>query len=238
MPNELAVKQSQEPSVAGMLQAVIEKGITAENVTALEQLVGLYERMEKRNSEKAFADAFVKLQTEMPVIVASSIIPNRGKYERFEDVMNVVGPLLTKNGFAVSFEQAADDKRITVICHLQHVAGHSKRTPFAVRLGGRADSDTQADCKASTTAKRNALLQALNVVIRQDCLQDEDDARNDGDFISAKEAANMRDRLEACGADEKAFLEYAGADSFEKIYEARKESLYAAIARKEKAAGK
>lgn len=238
---ELALKEQQlapaqePPPVAAMLQTVIDRGVTAENVTALEQLVGLYERLEAKNAEKAFNAAFVALQNELPVIVAQSVIPNRGKYERFEDVMHVVKPLLIKNGFSVSFEQLADDKRIKVTCHLRHVGGHSQSTPFAVRLGGKADSDTQADCKASTTAKRNALLQALNIVIRQDCLQDEDDAHNESsEFITQQEADELRDWVNQTDSDPIAFLEYAGATKFEDIRASRLEDLKKALRKKSK----
>lgn len=228
----LATVPNQQPSVAGMLQAVIHQGVTKENVTALEQLVGLYERLEARNAEKAFNEAFNALQDQLPQIVATSDIPNRGKYERFEDVMRVVKPLLVENGFAVSFKQAADDKRITVTCRLKHIAGHSEDTPFAVRLGGRADSDTQADCKASTTAKRNALLQALNIVIRQDVYQNEDDPRNDAGFITQQQADELRELCDETSSDRKKFLEFAGADDFEKIYSSRLDDLMDKLNRK------
>lgn len=233
--SETALAVVQDP-VALMLQGVIEKGVTAENVTALEQLVGLYERMQKRSAEQEFAKAFVALQSQMPVIVASSVIPNRGKYERFEDVMRVVGPLLVTNGFSISFEQSADDKRITVKCHLRHVAGHSVSTPFAVRLGGRADSETQADCKASTTAKRNALLQALNVVIRQDCMQDEDDARMEGGFITPEQAAELERRVKETKADRAKFLKHAGAETFAEIRDSRFADLDETLKKREREA--
>lgn len=227
----------EEPSIGAMLHTFIEKGVTAENVSALDQLCRLKERMDERDAERKFNGAFVALQSDMPVIVASSVIPNRGKYERFEDVMRVVGPLLQSHGFAVSFEQKADDKRITVTCHLRHIAGHSSSTPFSVRLGGRADSETQADCKASTTAKRNALLQALNIVIRQDIYQsDEADATMEGGTITADQALDLRALCEEVKADKKKFLEFAGAESFETIATARFSDLLAMLQRKQREA--
>lgn len=210
------------PSIAQLLQGVVERGVTAENTEALTKLCDLYERVEAKNAERAFNSAFVALQSEVPVIVASSVIPSRGKYERFEDVMEKVGPLLRKHGFAVSFEQRADDKRITVTCHLRHIEGHSQSTPFSVRLGGRADSETQADCKASTTAKRNALLQALNIVIRQDIYQsDEADAMIEGGSVTKEQAAELRLLCEETGSDIPRFLAFAGAPKFEEIASAR-----------------
>lgn len=226
-------RPSEPPSVGQMLSAVIEKGVTAENVAAIEKLVGLYERMEVRNAEKQFAEAFVALQNDIPVIVASSVIPNRGKYERFEDVMRVVGPLLVKHGFTVSFSMDFREGRVLETCTLRHIGGHSQSNSFAVRTGGKADSDTQADCKAATTAKRNALLNCLNIVIRQDALLDEGaDANLDGAFISAEKAGVLSDLVAATKSDAALFLKFAGADKFEEIPEARFDRLVSALRKK------
>lgn len=207
----------QTPNVADMLQAVIQGGVTNENVGALEKLVGLYERMEAKRAEQQFAEAFAKLQSELPIITATSVIPNRGKYEKFEDIWRQVGATLNRNGFSVSFDQHADDKRITSTCTLRHVAGHSVPTKFGVRLGGRADSDTQADCKASTTAKRNALCYALNIVIQQDCMADEDDPRNEGGNVTEDQAFELERRVKELNVDVTAFLRFAGAATFATI---------------------
>lgn len=218
-----------------MLQGVIDKGVTAENAQALTTLCDLFQKVEAKNAEREFNAAFVALQRELPVIVASSIIPNRGKYERYEDVWRQVKDPLQRNGFSVSYSQSADDKRITVSCHLRHVAGHSQTTEFSVRLGGRADSETQADCKASTTAKRNSLLQALNIVIRQDFFQsDEADATIEGGTITASQAADLRALCEEVKADKAKFLDFAGAETFEGIAASRFADLAEMLNRKRK----
>lgn len=223
------------PSVGEMLSAVIEKGVTSENVAAIEKLVGLYERMELRDAEKQFAAAFVALQADLPVIVASSVIPNRGKYERFEDVMRVVGPLLVKHGFTVSFSMDFREGRVLETCKLSHVAGHSQSNSFAVRTG-KADSDTQADCKAATTAKRNALLNCLNIVIRQDMLTDEDnDASLEGEVISPDKVQYLREQVAETKSDAAKFLALAGVSSFEEIRTGAYDVLVRALAAKARA---
>src|SRR6202040_1714070 len=78
-----------EPSVALMLQEVIHRGITPENISALEQLVGLYERMQQKDAEREFNAAFSKLQQEMPRVEATEPVPNRDgsvryRFARFE----------------------------------------------------------------------------------------------------------------------------------------------------------
>ena len=97
-----------EPSVALMLQKVIDKGITAENVSALEALVGLYDRMQAKDAEKQFNEAFAKLQSELASVNATRQVPNkdgtlRYRFAPYEDIMAEVKPRLVANGFAVSF---------------------------------------------------------------------------------------------------------------------------------------
>lgn len=211
---EQALAVAPTPTPSDMLQAIVKGGITPENVTVFEKALDICYRMEQRNAEKAFAAAFVALQSEMPTIVAKTIIPNRGKYEKFEDVMEVVGPLLAKHGFSVCFSQDFKEARITVICNLMHIGGHRRENPYTTRVSGKADSETQADSKASTTAKRNSLLQALNIVIRQDFLQDEDDdPRNEGTLITPAQAEELQRRVIDTESNELAFLKLAGINA-------------------------
>lgn len=216
-PNAQLATVSTEPSVGQMLQTFLANPESAKNVEVAERMFALYERAEARNAEKQFNSAFVALQADLPVIVAKTIIPNRGKYERFEDVMSVVAPLLQKHGFSVSFSMDVKETRVLETCHLRHIGGHSQSNSFAVRTG-RADTETQADCKAATTAKRNALLNCLNIVIRQDAmLGEDDDASLEGAFISADKVDYLREQLKEAGGNEAAFLAMAGAAKLEEI---------------------
>jgi len=212
---EQALATTNEPSTGQLLQAVITQGITADNVGALERLIALKERQEERQAEKDFNAAFVSLQKEIPEIVAKSVIPNRGKYERFEDLAHVVNPLLVKNGFSISFAMSAADGKITETCRLKHIGGHSQENSFTVRVG-RADTETQADTKAATTAKRLALANCLNLVIRQDAMQDED-ASLVGEPVSDEQAQTLHEMIKDTNSDEKKFLAFAQANSIEEI---------------------
>ena len=234
-PLELELRDERKDlTVPQMLQTVIQGGVTAENATAFEKLIELHWKMQERDAEKQFNTAFVELQKEMPVIVAESVIPNRGKYQKFEDVMRDISPLLVKHGFSVSFSNEAKDNRITETCHLRHIGGHSQTNTFTVRVGGKSDSETQADCKAATTAKRNALLNALNIIIRQDCLQDEEnDPRNEGAPITLEQADELERRVKETNSDEKAFLKVAGASMYRQIMSGKYPMLDALLRRKE-----
>jgi hypothetical protein len=225
-------RATNELPLAQMLSAIVEKGVSAENMAVVERMMALYERQQEKDAEKQFNAAFCALQSDLPVIVASSIIPNRGRYEKFEDVMRVVGPLLVKHGFSVSFTMDFKENRILETCHLRHIAGHAQSNSFAVR-SGKADSDTQADCKAATTAKRNALLNCLNIVIRQDALQDEEnDASIEGSPISWEQAETLREMVKETRSDEAAFLRFAQASKYEEIMSGKYDLLFNALDKK------
>jgi len=225
-----------EIPVAAMLQKVIEGGITSENVAALESLVGLYDRMQAKDAERKFNEAFAKLQNELPAVDASKIVPNRDgspryKFAPFEDIMESVKPILVANGFSVSFNARFGDGRMTSICTLRHVGGFSQSNEFAVRIGGGPPgaTETQADGAAKTYAKRGALCDALNIVVEHD-----DDARMIGQPIGKALAEDLEKRVEAAGADRDAFLKYAGASSFDQISDERWPVLDELLTRKEK----
>jgi len=222
-----------EPTIGQMLQSVLQRPQAEQNVAVMERMFDLYEKVEARNAEKEFNAAFVRLQGELPVIVAKTIIPNRGKYERYEDLLEAIGPILGRHGFSVAFSQSFSENRIVETCHLRHVGGHSLATSFAVRTGGRADSDTQADCKAATTAKRYALINALNLVIRQDeSMREEMGAEIDGAFITFEQAAYLREQVKETNSNESAFLKFAGAPKYEEIGANKYDMLVRSLAQK------
>jgi hypothetical protein len=195
-----------QPTVADMLQAVIEKGVTAENVAAVGEIVKLYERMEDKKAEREFTAAFVKLQADMRGIKGTKPVKNkdgtvRYKYAPFEEIMEVVSPKLEAHGFTVTFSTEFDEKRLVKSCTLSHAAGHSKTNKFAVRIGSGppASSESQADGAASTYAKRFALCDALNIQIDRDT-----DARSEGAPTRLKQSHCARVRYRS---DEARFFE-------------------------------
>jgi hypothetical protein len=212
-------------SIEQVFNAVVEKNLNAEQIGVMKELLAM-------DAQRKFAAAFVALQSELPTIVAATTIPNRGKYEKFEDVMKAVGPYLQKYGFTVSFSMDFKDNRILETCHLTH-GGHTRSNTFAVRTR-KADSDTQADCMAATTAKRNALLNALNIVIRQDCMSDESDAGIEGDYITKEQAFELERRVGETNSNKEAFLRYAEAAKFSEISSSRYAELDASLKKKER----
>ena len=204
----------QEPSVALMLQKVIDKGITAENVQALDSLVGLYDRMQAKDAEKQFAKAFAELQSEMPAVAAMKPVPAKDGtikyyYAPYEELHEQMKPLLSKHGFSVSFNTTREQGTITSICTLRHISGHSQTNQFSVRIGQGPPHATepQADTSAKNMAKRGAFSDALNIVVDHD-----DDARMIGKPIGKALAEELLARVRETGSDMFAFLKFAGVN--------------------------
>lgn len=238
-PQPVALAPETGISIQAAFQAVMNTDLNAEKLSVMKQLLAM-------NAEQQFNSAFVAMQSELPVIVAESVIPNRGKYQKYEDIMQKdgVAKILARHGFSVSFDQKNEAGVITVTCILRHAGGHSHPTSFAVRGGGRADSECQADCKASTTAKRNALCQALNITIRQDVLQDEENDASllgSGEFITDAQADEIEHRIAMLAftpVQVTSFLKWAGGESCKKysqIPESKFEACDKFLSAKEKA---
>ncbi len=231
------VKSDEPPSVAHMLQAVIQQGVTEQNVAALERLCGLYERMQSAEAEKQFAAAFVALQAEMPKVNATKAVPNndgtvRYKFAPFEELMRQIAPMLQKHGFTVSFGNRYEDNRLVETCTLQHIGGHKRSNDFAVRIGSGPPkaSESQADGAAATYAKRFALTDALNIVVEHL----DNDARIEGAAITLEQARSLRERVLATGSSVDLFLKFAGATDFDSISATRYWMLDASLKKKEK----
>ncbi len=227
----------QEPSVALMLQKVIEGGITKENVTALESLVGLYDRMQAKNAEKDFAVAFNRLMAEMPPIQATKPVPNndgtvRYRFAPLEEIEAIVRPVALRNGFSYSFSEGQSEPgRITKICTVQHSSGHKRVHPFTVRTSAPPKAnDSQADGSTHSYAKRGAFSDAFSIIVDHD-----DDARMIGKPIGQALALDLEDRVAKVGADENAFLKYAGAKTYAEISDERYPALDELLKRKEAA---
>lgn len=207
------------PSVGDMLQAMVDRGITGENVEALKAMVELKERVDAREAEKEFARAFAALQSDMPAVKAMQPVNCKDgtlkyRFAPYEEIMSQVQPLLQKHGFSVSFSTDYAENRLVKSCTLTHAGGHSRTNKFAVRIGSGPPgcTETQGDGAASTYAKRFALCDALNIQIDHDT-----DARAEGDTIAKEQAEELAHRVEMLGTDKTKFLKLAHAPSFGEI---------------------
>ncbi len=232
--------QTKEPSVAQMLSgalASIQSGqVTSQYADVLEKMMNLYANEEKRRAEKDFAAALVDLQGETIRVQATKAVDVKAGVPRYtfapyEEIMAVVQPILTRHGFSITFDTKIDGDRLYSVCTLTHKAGHSRSNQFAVRFTTPpGSSSAQGDMSTKSYAKRGALCDALNISIEHD-----DDARMIGKPIGQALALDLEDRVRKVGADEDAFLKYAGAKTYAEISDERYPALDELLKRKEAA---
>ncbi|QXR37261.1 ERF family protein [Alcaligenes aquatilis] len=156
------VDQVPANSPMGMMMAAMKQGATLDQV---EQMMNLQQRWEEREAEKAFNDALAAFKSEAVEIIKRKAVDFTGKNGRthykhaeLSDVVEAVGPALSKHGFAWSWKTHQEKDLIRVTCILKHRQGHTD----SVSLEANADqsgskNNIQAIASTVTYLQRHTL---------------------------------------------------------------------------------
>lgn len=190
--------QKHEPTMLEIINSMVNTPGKVD-VEALHRLLDFQERIEKRDAEREFILAFNRLQSQITPIGKNGKNAQGRPYATFEDAMRSVQPLLTDNGFAVSFdEEEVTAQGVRFAMKLMHTRGYFQvtRRTFPMDVGatnrdGRPIRPAIQDAgSTSSYAKRYLLFQALNLVAT-----DEDTDGNSIAKINADEATVLRDLM-------------------------------------------
>jgi len=179
--------------------AAIARDVTVP-VERLSALLDFQERLEARESEKAFNAAFAQAMMEMPRVVKRGKKDMGGKgviaYETYEDLDAAIRPIETRYGFARSFQlrPAPEGKAGSVMTlRLTHRAGHSITSERLCRPdAGPGRNDTQAEGSGESYGRRYLTKAVWNIVTIG-----ADDDGNSADPISEQQAWGLQDMLNA-----------------------------------------
>lgn len=81
------------------------------DVEKMRAMLEMQERIEQRQAEGRFNEAFLKVRGQMPAIVKGAKNPSTNSaYVKLEDVQRVIEPILRENNFTLSF--AADESKL------------------------------------------------------------------------------------------------------------------------------
>lgn len=229
-PAGAIVSQSggQPPSLFEIMAALVRDPTV--DPARIAQFMELQERAEKREAEKAFIAAMTRLQPRLPRIGKDgSIDLGRGKplkFAKYETLDKAIRPLLTDEGFSLSFGTQPYDKGITITCTLSHAAGHSRTEsmplPFDTGPGRNA---LQAVGSTLSYGKRYLTCALLNLVT----VGEDDDGQGGIGFIDERQVNTIIDMFSACEMDvasQSKFLEFIKA---ERVGEIHKRDYAAAI---------
>jgi len=149
------------------------------DVAKMERLLEMQMTVMARSAESSFNQALARLQPRLPRITKNGAIvlkdgTTKIKYARYSDICDAIMPLLTEEGFTISYSSdlvpAGNLLKITVT--VRHIDGHqdsgSVFLPLADDTG--AKNRVQGAGSIYSYGKRYALSQYLNIVT-----EDEDD---------------------------------------------------------------
>lgn len=123
------VNQDDAPMVAMIERIAMDPSIP---IDRLEKMLAMKERMEEQAAARAFAEAFSRMQSALPVIPERGEIRDRSNkvqstYPLWEDVNAALRGPLADNGLSMSFDRRKEDGKIFIGCVCTHKLGHSQR---------------------------------------------------------------------------------------------------------------
>lgn len=153
-----------QPEGATLL-AVISRAASDPNtdVEKMERLMAMYERIEGKRAEAAFANDLAEMQDKLPSIGERGNAAGRYTYALWEDINAAIKPILKAHGFALSF-RTSHENGITVTGVLSHRAGHREETSITLPADGSGNKNAvQAVASSVSYGKRYTAGALLNL---------------------------------------------------------------------------
>lgn len=204
----------QETDAAGRMIAVIERAIMSPDmsVDTLERVLAMQERIMAKDAEMAYTVALADAQQEIKPIEKRGAIKNRSgevqsTFGKWEDINEVIKPILQTHGLALSFRTGSDDKgRLTVTAVLTHRAGHREETTISLPADtSGSKNDVQAVGSSTSYGKRYTAGALLNLTFVD---EDDDGQKANGTPISAEAKEDIIDLIQKTGTDTRKALEH------------------------------
>lgn len=213
----------QEAAIALPLDAILSAARDpGTDVSKLEALVGLYERMQDRSAKQAYNSAMVACQAEMPRITRDGSVINhktnqlQSRYATYERIDDIVRPIYgEKYGFAISVSIGMPENgKYPCTAIVRHRDGHSEpfMLPLALDQSG-AKNDTQGMGSTQSYARRYLVCGIFNIVTEGD---DKDGAAT-AKTVTKEQANQIRGLLDAAGRNKDAFCELLNVQQIDDI---------------------
>lgn len=202
------------------------------SVERLDQLLGLYQRMDSERARRSYYAAFAAMQPELPIIAKKGAISTNVKddagnktgaqkkmtaYAKWEDIVEAISPILQKHGFGLSFKIAQPSPdRVAVTCILAHREGHTEETTLALPIDPTgAKNNVQGWGSSVSYAKRYTASALLNIAAREE----DDDGAAGGKLaaVSGPQIAELRKLIADSRTDIAKFLELHGLDDLSEM---------------------
>lgn len=204
---EVAKIEEAETTPADPMVSMIERVVMNPNadISKLERMLEMKERMEARTAETSFNEALAEAQSKMPAIAAKhNNDQTRSKYAKLADIYEEAKPVAASYGFSFNVVPVAGgrDGYINMRWTLRrgaHVESDVSEIPIDDKGMKGTANKTQTHAYGSTTSygRRYLFCAVFDIAIGDD---------NDGNqpqtnTVSAEQYVRLRDRLEESGMD-------------------------------------
>ncbi|WP_373754557.1 ERF family protein [Pseudomonas sp.] len=183
--------------------AVISRAATDPtcDIDKLERLMAMHERMQARDAEAEFNAAMAAMQSDIPSIAErGAIVVNgqkRSDYATFEDINDVIKPIMQTHGFAITFKVENTPGGLTVTGILMHRAGHRESTTMLLPLDTSGSKNAvQAVGSSTSYGKRYVMSALLNLTTRGE--DDDGHAAVPTANVTSVQAAGITALLDRC----------------------------------------
>ncbi len=183
--------------------AVISRAATDPtcDIDKLERLMAMHERMQARDAEAEFNAAMAAMQSDIPSIAErGAIVVNgqkRSDYATFEDINDVIKPIMQAHGFAITFKVENTPGGMSVTGILMHRAGHRESTTMLLPLDTSGSKNAvQAVGSSTSNGKRYVMSALLNLTTRGE--DDDGHAAVPTANVTSVQAAGISALLDRC----------------------------------------
>jgi hypothetical protein len=222
----------QPPNIMAVIAAAVAEGRV--DAATMQALLAMQREVMARQAEQEFNAALARVQPRLPRIakrgerkIKSEI---QGRYARYEDIIEVCGPIIASEGFAVSFDTGEDPKGMRVVLIVSHAGGHRETRSIVLPVDNSGSKNaTQGAGSTFSYGQRYLFKGFFNIV--EDGV-DNDGAGDDAGYITASQAREIAGLIRDAAVDEVKFLKWLSSDSVAEIPAAKYEQAATQLRRK------
>ena len=163
----LPAVQSESATIMAIIQQVAMSPDA--DIDKMERLMAMHERFQAQQAKQQYDDALAQMQEEMPVIGERGGIKDKSgriqsTYALWEDINEMIKPVMAKYGFALTFRTPRNERGIEVEGVLSHRAGHREVTSMVLPVDTSGSKNgVQAVASSVSYGKRYTAGLLLNI---------------------------------------------------------------------------
>jgi hypothetical protein len=208
------VPQSESAAIISMIERMASDPDV--DISRLEKILELRQRVKNENAKAAFDSAFALMQPELPVISEKGEIKVgndvRGRYAKWEDIGDAIMPILAQHGFSLRHRVHQSDAKVTVTGILSHKDGHAEETAVTLPIDASGSKNAvQAIGSSVSYGQRYTARALLNIRSRfgGDAAMDDDGVKGGGAAtITPDQIGEIVELSDSVGADQAKFLAF------------------------------